>query len=237
MIGNAYSTSNLKAKWYSIFFFSLLIQLEIIGQVKIQFQPTLNGKNWVPGMKHEYSNSRDTLILVTLRFYISDITFYPLPSTHLNSGQKHYLLDAERPDGLSMTLNDISTNLIDSLGFTFGIDSLTQINGPLGQDLDPIHGMYWTWQTGFIHLKMEGTFTGCASRKKRFQFHVGGFEKPWNTVVRKLFPVQNSDLIIIQIPIEKILKLDNNNPCEIMRPGKEAMELAERFIDNLFIKQ
>lgn len=187
-------------------------------------------------MKNAHLNSKDTIILETLRFYITDIVSNQESIPYSDKHKKHYLMDAEQPGGLSIFLETVHSNSLDFLEFTFGIDSITQIKGPMGNDLDPIHGMYWTWQTGFIHLKMEGTYSGCSSRKMKFQYHVGGFESPWNTILKKKFTVPKSNYIIIEIPLEKIIPLKNNFPCEIMRPGNEALEMAKRFVESLIIK-
>lgn len=226
----------MKFRCLFILIIGVLNQSDIIAQVRIQFQPTWMGEEWKPGIKNAHFNSKDTIILETLRFYISDIVPNQESIAFSHTQKKHYLMDAEQPDGLSIILENVNSNSLDFLEFTFGIDSITQIKGPMGNDLDPIHGMYWTWQTGFIHLKMEGTFSGCSSRKKKFQYHIGGFENPWNTILKKKFSIPKSNLIKIEIPLEKIIPLNNNFSCEIMRPGKEALEMAKRFVESLMIK-
>ena len=42
-------------------------------------------------------------------------------------------------------------------------------------DLDPVHGMYWTWQSGYIQFKLEGLLRDSAGERK-LELHLGGFE-------------------------------------------------------------
>lgn len=56
-----------------------------------------------------------------------------------------------------------------------GVDSALNYDGVHGGDLDPIHGMYWTWQTGYIHCKIEGIFE-LSGKRVPLEFHLGGFD-------------------------------------------------------------
>ena len=57
----------------------------------------------------------------------------------------------------------------------FGVDSLLQRSGVMDGDLDPVHGMYWTWQSGYIQFKLEGLLRDSAGERK-LELHLGGFE-------------------------------------------------------------
>jgi hypothetical protein len=57
----------------------------------------------------------------------------------------------------------------------FGVDSLLQRGGVMDGDLDPVHGMYWTWQSGYIQFKLEGLLRDSAGERK-LELHLGGFE-------------------------------------------------------------
>ena len=55
-----------------------------------------------------------------------------------------------------------------------GVDSVLNYNGVHEGALDPINGMYWTWQTGYINCKLEGNII-CDSSRKSFEYHIGGY--------------------------------------------------------------
>ena len=70
----------------------------------------------------------------------------------------------------SLALQIPSNIPFSKLKFQLGIDSLTNVSGAMGGDLDPTKGMYWTWQSGYINMKIEGKSNSCKTRKNQFQF-------------------------------------------------------------------
>ncbi len=67
-----------------------------------------------------------------------------------------------------------------TLTFTIGVDSLRNtmdISKRTGV-LDPTiiaSDMYWSWNSGYIFFKMEGTSTASPAPGNVFQYHIGGF--------------------------------------------------------------
>ena len=80
----------------------------------------------------------------------------------------------------------------DKIKFNLGIDSLTNVSGVMGGDLDPTKGMYWTWQSGYINFKMEGSSAVCPTRNHEFQFHIGGYQDPFYAMQTLELEVKNS---------------------------------------------
>lgn len=66
----------------------------------------------------------------------------------------------------------------DAFRFNPGIDSLENVSGAFGGDLDPTKGMYWAWHSGDINFKLEGHSAGCGSRDNAFQLRLGGYQAP-----------------------------------------------------------
>ena len=104
---------------------------------------------------------------------------------------------------------------IKSISFCIGIDSLASVSGALSGDLDPSNGMYWAWQSGYINMKIEGTSSSCKTRKNSFNFHIGGYLKPYNAIKKIEIPInkiQNQiidDLERLGTKIIEHLKIDN----------------------------
>ena len=81
--------------------------------------------------------------------------------------------------------------------FTIGVDSARNVSGAQTGALDPALGMFWTWNTGYVMAKLEGTSPASAQPGNRFEYHIGGFKEPDNVIkqVTLLFPfAQNVDL-------------------------------------------
>lgn len=69
-----------------------------------------------------------------------------------------------------------------SLTFTIGVDSLrstmdvskrTGVLDPAGDHTTS--GMYWSWNSGYIFLKLEGSAPDTGSDDKKIRYHIGGF--------------------------------------------------------------
>ena len=111
-----------------------------------------------------------------------------------------------------------------------GIDSLTNVSGAIGGDLDPTKGMYWTWQSGYINLKLEGKSNLCPSSKKDFQFHLGGYQAPFNGLQQVSFPSQKEQKIELKVNLLTFLQNINvAKESHIMSPNQAAVLMAQQW--------
>ena len=119
-------------------------------------------------------NDSNRLQIDALRFYVSNFCFLKNGAVVLQEKNSYHLIDAS--DKSSQTLSIKNTNKINfnELAFSLGIDSITNVSGAMGGDLDPTKGMYWTWQSGYINFKLEGKSANCPKRNHAFEFHLGG---------------------------------------------------------------
>jgi hypothetical protein len=178
--------------------------------------------------KKYISESKDTLEIETFRFYISNIKLQFSGATTFSEPNSYHLIDIENPNSLRIPVAKISDKTITKVIFSIGIDSLASVSGAMSGDLDPIKGMYWAWQSGFINIKIEGKSSSCKTRKNAFQFHIGGYMKP-NYAIRtiELKPINSNLEINVDVAeLFKSIKLAENN--SIMVPGSKAMELADK---------
>lgn len=115
----------------------------------------------------------------------------------------------------------------DSVYFTIGIDSAVQVKGVMEGALDPSNGMYWTWQSGYIHFKLEGTSAVCSSGDHQFQYHIGGYRYPNNTC--RVVSLPYSSGMKVGIDLQKLLKEILPVSADIMSPGTAAAQFATQF--------
>lgn len=133
-------------------------------------------------LNKEYQLPNGELIKGTmLRYYLSNIYFekadgslYAIPQD-----DSYFLIDESIPASKLLSLEHIPAGTYTAIRFTIGIDSLRSTMG-----LDRRKGvldvgaaaqdMYWSWNSGYIHLKFEGTFT-APSASGDIRYHVGGF--------------------------------------------------------------
>ena len=152
------------------------------GTIQLQIHPILNSQPLVLGQKVFVPLLNDSVQINRLRFYLSDMSFSNASDNQENIEQQFFLIDLEYPTSLIRQLPLKTISQWDSIHFKVGVDSATQLKGAQGGDLDPMHGMYWSWRSGYINFKCEGVSSSCPSRNNAFMFHIGGFQAPFNTI-------------------------------------------------------
>lgn len=175
----------------------------------------------------------DSISYEVVKFYVSEFEFFKNGICVDSLTQKHFLIDNEKPESKIIDLTGASNNY-DELRFNIGIDSLTNCAGAMGNDLDPTTGMYWTWQSGYINFKLEGTTSSCPGRSNRFQYHLGGYQAPFATCAAVSLDISNQKNIVIELDTESFWEKNNvSETYEIMSPGKKAVELSN-LVSQLF---
>ncbi|HEY6159994.1 MAG TPA: MbnP family protein [Bacteroidia bacterium] len=129
-----------------------------------------------------YTNPLGQYYSVTkFKYYISNIQledgngkFYSYPGSHL--------VDEEDAKSQEIWLGHVRNGKFVSMLFTIGVDSIHNCSGAQSGDLDPLKGMFWTWNSGYIFFKLEGKSPASHSPGSIFEFHVGGYRKPYNNL-------------------------------------------------------
>ncbi len=179
----------------------------------------------------------DGYVFTTLRYYISNIQLYDRGKLQWEEQNSYHLLDLSATNTLKLNLAVPESLSYDQIRFHLGIDSTTNVSGAMGGDLDPTKGMYWTWQSGYINFKLEGTNPACPTRKNEFHFHLGGYAAPFATIQTVQLKVSNNKSIQIIGDISKLLKdIDPAEQNTVMIPGKEAVMLSRKAAGIFSIK-
>jgi hypothetical protein len=151
-------------------FFILFVSIYTYGQskVKIKFEVLFNQQQLLLNNLVFDSLSKTQFEFSGIKFYISNILIVDTLSKQTISVKNKYLIDISETSSseLSHILpNDFSCHQI---SFMLGLDSLTQISKDFTGILNPLNGMYWSWHSGFVNIKMEGKCSVCPTRNKEF---------------------------------------------------------------------
>ena len=116
-----------------------------------------------------------------LKYYVSNISFEKTDGSSyvIPQDESYFLVDESIESTKKLTLDHIPSGTYTAIGFTIGVDSLRSTMG-----IDKRKGildigaaaqdMYWSWNSGYIHFKFEGSFTAL-SASGDIRYHVGGF--------------------------------------------------------------
>lgn len=199
----------------------------------VQFQPTFLEKNIVLG-EPIFDKNGDSLAIQTLKFYLGNFVFLKNGAV-IFSEKSHRLLDLEDENSLGFDFK-IPQNLdFDNLQFDLGVDSLTNVSGAMGGDLDPTRGMFWTWQSGYINLKIEGFSAKSTARNGGFQFHLGGYLPPFQTVQKVVLPVFQKEKMRVGFDLAPFFEsLDWAKNRNVMSPCAEAAGFSNLLSKSFF---
>jgi hypothetical protein len=211
-----------------IMFFS---KVDSIAQsLSIDFHAT--GKNLISpnNVISFHISEQDSVKITEFRFYISKISFWKSNKQIWIEEESYHLIDLLDDSTHKINLKTPDEMVFDKLEFYLGIDSLTNVSGAMGGDLDPTRGMYWTWQNGYINTKIEGTSNVCKSRKNEFQFHLGGYITPFQCVQKIEMNVDRNEEIQIGVNVEEIIEaIDLAKQTKIMSPSLNAVEISKQM--------
>lgn len=195
----------------------------------LEFAFTLDGQPITIGKNYYSPILMDSVQFETIRFYVSEVAFYQNEEKVGSAEEQYYLIDAEVPASQRIRWHpEDSVRAFQEITFKFGIDSLTNVVGAQGGALDPLKGMYWSWQSGYVNCKIEGTSPACPARQNRFQFHLGGYQFPYNSCQEVTLSVPEGHPLTVTLDLGRLLLAsDFIIATEVMQPGREAVRLSE----------
>ena len=104
------------------------------------------------------------------------------------------------------------------------------VSGELENAYDPLLGMYWAWNTGYVNLKLAGKSNLILTKTHDFELHLGGYRYPLATAQN--IEVDLNDQYIyfdLQKLFSESINLSKNH--HIMLPGKDAFLISQGLSD------
>lgn len=229
------SFESKKLPSYSIIFilsvFFMIDFNQTYAQENCQKIPILATYNYKPLVLNDTNYSlkaKHQIKFEVFKFYISKISLLKSNQMVWQEDDSFHLIDIEENDSNALCLDIPEDIEFDAIQFNLGIDSLTNVSGALGGDLDPTKGMYWTWQNGYVNFKLQGTSNLCNNPKNEFEFHLGGYLKPFNNLQHIKLELSNPNQFSIAFNLEQFVNgLDLEHVNHIMSPSIIAVEHAQ----------
>ncbi len=161
----------------------------IVGSVSTQ----ILSEQW--DETYPYANEFDqSYNLVTVRYIISEVVFEGPNGEYFadelvattDNPKGYYLIDEVDIASQRIKFEDLPPGTYNTVSFTMGIDQ-TGVEQGAGIFLD---GMFWTWNSGYIALKVEGQSPDSKGESfgdnidetnpRGFAYHIGGWDIPNN---------------------------------------------------------
>lgn len=226
---------------YVFFAFQLLITFVVSAQsldkkVTIYFENKIGIDPLVLGNTVKNIN-REEMSIERCKYYISHLAVTDINgNTHMVSPQ-YYLIDESDSSSKKIKVNFPAGN-IKSIHFLLGVDSIRNVSGVQTGALDPLQGMFWTWNSGYIMAKLEGVSASANTPGNRFTYHIGGFKTGMNTVKEIDLALPNTSGQLQEIHVSAdinhwfkgntILKIAETPVCHT--PGALAVKIADNYM-------
>jgi hypothetical protein len=200
---------------------TLLLYSTTTAQVTLQFDHRAEGKKLVLNTGTYKTSANDLVTISLLQYYISNIQLikgngdkYTVPKAtsfflvkESIDSSKSIVLNV--PDGVYSAITFLVG--IDSLTSTLGIEERTGVLDP-GKDMAASESMYWTWNSGYIFFKMEGSSPAIPADKtgfREFEYHIGGYGG-YNSP-----SINNIRRVIIELPTAGPLRVRSNKTAVV----------------------
>lgn len=145
------------------------------GTLRINMVPVFGDSLLELGTESYVTANSDTLTVNMFKFYISNIVLTDDAGGTYAVPDGYYLINAANTSSQTITINDVPGGHYNNITFLVGVDSVRNVSGAQTGALDPANGMFWTWSSGYIMAKLEGTSPQSNSSMDGVTYHIGGF--------------------------------------------------------------
>ena len=158
-------------------FGKLNIEFEnVVGTASLQFDTNYVNQNG------------DTFKVSKFNYYISNIVITNNDNSTFIEPNSYHLVEHSNPASSQIMLSNVPAGSYKTISFMLGVDSTHNVSGAQTGDLEPGKGMFWTWSTGYIMFKLEGTSPKApAINSYNIEYHVGGFKGAYNSLCNFTF--------------------------------------------------
>lgn len=217
--------------------------------LNIHFQNYANGLPVALNTDSYINDFGEVFIINKLKYYISNIQLRETGTNNVVSVPDSYFLVDESADTSKTISVRLPSGKFDRVSFLIGVDSARNVSGAQTGALDPLYDMFWTWNSGYIQFKMEGTSPMSTAVNNKITYHIGGFRTGENTIrmidldlpASKLLDIKNfnSSLVTVGVDVDKVF--NSVHPLEIVStptittPGNLAVQFADNYKEMFFV--
>ncbi|MCE3280661.1 MAG: hypothetical protein K0S44_2852 [Bacteroidetes bacterium] len=221
-------------------------QLSNQGKLCIVFDHSVGNKALALDTVNYQNESGQNFTITNFKYYIGQVQLNRPDGTYYKS-EGYHLVQEDEAESKKIILDNIPQASYTSVSFIVGVDSLHNCSGAQSGALDPTNGMFWAWNTGYIFLKLEGKSPASPNPGHIFEYHIGGYKSPENSIRNISLPFENPLAIdqtkyslIIRADVSEILK--NPNKIDLSKTStisdtRNAGIIADNYSDMFSLKE
>lgn len=162
------------------------------GSAKVEFSHVMGMMSPTPfelNKQYTHHMTGDEMTFTMFRYYVSNLQLIGTnadgEAITYSEKDSYHIVNVAEPGSLILDLADVPVGTYTELKYTMGVDAERNTTGAQDGALAPSNGMFWSWNTGYIFLKAEGTSPQATANMNNFTFHLGGFEGTNNIITAK----------------------------------------------------
>lgn len=217
------------------------------GTLTIRFENKVGTEDLILDWKN-YTNNSDTFNVTMFSYYISNIKLRATDNSVYSEMESYHLIKADDAGTLQFTLPNVPAKSYSSITFMIGVDSTRNVSGAQTGALDPGKGHFWSWNSGYIMAKLEGTSPQSTATGNMLMFHVGGFHGANSTLKTVTLPLTTPAIVSSSKTPQVLLKADlaewfapNSVSFATLHtvhmPGANAKKIADNYANMFSISQ
>lgn len=209
------------------------------GILKITFINTANGKPIVLRDSLYSNHFGEQYSISKLKYYVSNLV---LSGNGKDKKLEEYFLVNSASETNSFDISVPAGNY-DAIQFLLGVDSIRNCSGAQTGALDPMNDMFWTWNSGYVMFKLEGSSPASTADLQRLEYHIGGYKGANNVATKINLPFGSDQLLsikndsttelVIEMNLDHFWHGDTDNKIAdlpmCMITGAPALKLAANF--------
>lgn len=185
------------------------------------------------------SEENEQLTFSTVKYYVSKIRLKKVDGTVWEQPNSYYLVDLSKAGNL-LSIPKVPAGDYTEISYTIGVDSAHNVSGAQEGALSPANDMFWSWNTGYVFIKLEGTSPQASGNS--FAYHVGGFSGANNAIRSNTHDFKGALLMVKPSAVPQIhLRVDlgavfgGASPIKVATtstihmPGADAKAAADNF--------
>jgi len=182
------------------------------------------------------TSETQTVKLSKFKYLVSNFRLVKADGSEYAVPESYFLVDASVPSSVKVMLKEIPSADYKSLKYIVGVDSARNTAGAQTGALATTNDLYWSWNSGYIFMKAEGT---SPQNSMGISYHIGGF-KDANAAQREItinfgsesLQVRKGNEVVVhaKADVKKLFNgFDVSTTSMMHMPGPKALQLADNY--------
>jgi hypothetical protein len=199
------------------------------GKVTIEFDHVFGSTEAAFAVNKELTHPMlgEKMTFTQCRYYVSNVRLKAKDGSWFAMPESYFIVDADPATGSNiLTIPNVPGNEYTDVEMMLGVDSLRSGSGAQTGALDPAKGMFWSWNSGYIMVKVEGNAPTAADGS--FAFHLGGYKGVDKVQITKSYNFGTAPLVVNGTRAAEIHMIAN--PARLWHGAQKLSEKSKQHM-------